>query len=126
VRSAEVFKCPSDPFAETLLLSYQMSGPLARVSEGQIDAPAETVLLIDSNDPEADCCRKQDGQFLVSASCPGSTVVQPVTELTPGTLIDGFNPVHQKGANAAFVDGHVARVKPGQLTADNFRPFSFD
>jgi prepilin-type processing-associated H-X9-DG protein len=39
--------------------------------------------------------------------------------------MDGYNPVHQKGANAAFADGHVQRLKPGELAARNFRPYDY-
>ncbi len=51
VRTADVFVCPSDPWGPQLGLSYQMSGPLSMMPEGQIDFPSQTVLLIDSNDP---------------------------------------------------------------------------
>jgi prepilin-type processing-associated H-X9-DG protein len=77
-----------------------MSGPLSMMPEGQIDFPSQTVLLIDSNDPGAG-----------GASSARS--------------MDGYNPVHQKGANAAFADGHVQRVKPGELAARNFRPYDY-
>ncbi len=128
VRSPAVYVCPSDPWGPQLGLSYQMSGPLSMMPEGQIDFPSQTVLLIDSNDPGTGggaSARSQDGRFLVTGTLPDSTTVQPVTELTPGAPMDGFNPVHQRGANAAFADGHVKRVRPGELAARNFRPYDY-
>ncbi len=128
VRTADVFVCPSDPWGPQLGLSYQMSGPLSMMPEGQIDFPSQTVLLIDSNDPgpgSGSSARTQDGRFLVTGTVPDAAPVQPVTELSAGAPMDGYNPVHQKGANAAFADGHVQRVKPGDLAARNFRPYHY-
>lgn len=127
VRSKEVFICPSDPYAGRLGLSYEMSGPLGALPQGIVENPADTVLLIDANDPPAaqGQLRDQNGRFLVQNEAHDDTIIPCVCDIPGGYTTDGLNNVHNKRANAAFVDGHVKSVMPGELKAVNFRPYRY-
>lgn len=123
IRSGEVFICPSDSYTDQFGVSYQMSQALSRMPTGQIDYPTQCVVLLDSNDPSTSGQgRSQDGVFRVDSTVSDDTVIQPVTALTSGSPVDGYNPVHNKRPNAFFADGHVASFKEGELKARNFRP----
>ncbi|MCC6484263.1 MAG: prepilin-type N-terminal cleavage/methylation domain-containing protein [Armatimonadetes bacterium] len=124
VKNEEVFTCPSDPY-NYLGLSYGLSSPIAGLPAGQVEEPSSTVLLIDSVDPPVSGqTSSQDGVFNVPANVPDATVIPAYRPgMTPGAT-DGFQPIHAQGANAAFVDGHVKRIRPGELTARNFRPYA--
>ena len=124
VKSAEVFLCPTDPWARTLGLSYEFSGPLSIFPMGQVDAPSDTVMLVDANDAAANGARSQNGRFEVASTVADAFVIPPALGLAENTPTDGLNMVHNHRANACYVDGHVGSVKEGALTARSFRAYA--
>ncbi|MDQ2688542.1 MAG: DUF1559 domain-containing protein, partial [Armatimonadota bacterium] len=50
VKSAQVYRCPSDPLANQKTLSYSMNSNLSGVSLAAVQAPAGCVLLVDESD----------------------------------------------------------------------------
>ncbi len=124
VRSADVFLCPSDGPGDLLGLSYQMSGPLSILPEGQLDYPTETVVLIGANDPACDGTRTTDGCFTVPPGTDDGTPVVSTKDAGASPQTDTYNAVHNGKASAVFADGHVKTVTTGDLTARNFRPYA--
>ncbi len=124
VRSADVFLCPSDGTGDQLGLSYQMSGPLSILPEGQLDYPTETVVLIGSNDAGANGTRTTNGCFNVDAAVADGTPVLSTKDAGVSAQMDAFNAVHNGKASAVFADGHAKTVTKGDLTARNFRPYA--
>lgn len=124
VKNEEVFICPSDPYSDQGL-SYALSSPIAGMPAGQVEQPTSTVLLIDSVDPPANGGNaSQDGVFNVPAQVPDATVIPAYRPGLPRGATDGYQPVHSQGAIAAFVDGHVKQIHPGELSAHNFRLYA--
>jgi len=47
VKSVQVYKCPSDPFADQKTLSYSMNSKLSATTLATVQAPASCILLVD-------------------------------------------------------------------------------
>jgi prepilin-type N-terminal cleavage/methylation domain-containing protein/prepilin-type processing-associated H-X9-DG protein len=114
VKSAQVYKCPSDPQADQKTLSYSMNSLLSGEGAAQIIAPSGCVLLVDErNDVSATILGLNNGNF--AAPIVDSPTGGPSYNDVPTTR-------HTNGAVFAFADGHSKWMRPEQLKAANFDP----
>jgi len=115
VKSAQVYKCPSDPQADQKTLSYSMNSLLKALTIAGIQAPANCVLLVDeSTDNEwgSGTGGLDNGNFAVP------------THNADGSFTYNDHPTkrHTDGGEFLFDDGHVKYYKPQNLTWANFDP----
>jgi prepilin-type N-terminal cleavage/methylation domain-containing protein/prepilin-type processing-associated H-X9-DG protein len=110
-----IFVCPSDPNASANGLSYEMNALMVGLSEGAVDEPSSTVLLLDA--------AVDTGYFEVGDTTPEETIIPAFDNEHPADSIPNpMNAVHLGRSNILYSDGHVKSVMKGQLTVGMFRP----
>ena len=107
VKSAQVYRCPSDPLANQKTLSYSMNSNLTGVSLAAVQAPAGCVLLVDES------ATLNNGNFAV-----------PTGDTAAGSANYSDIPTtrHTDGAVFSFFDGHSKWFRPERLKTANFDP----
>jgi len=112
-KSAELYRCKSDPEGFRTGLSYRMNGELGGFPMGAVECPSSVVLLIEA--PVKDAC------FRIG-NAPDDT---PIPVYDPATypadrIPSPMNPTHLDKASIVFVDGHVDAMRFGQVKASMF------
>jgi prepilin-type N-terminal cleavage/methylation domain-containing protein/prepilin-type processing-associated H-X9-DG protein len=112
VKNRQVYTCPSDIRGRSTTLSYSMNGRMDSMVLAGVDAPSDTILMVDEHRT------LNDGYFL------------PPTENIPTDAVQqgyvGFfgaeQPTrqHNGGANFSFVDGHAKWFRPEQVHPTRF------
>ncbi len=93
VKNANVFRCPSDPNANTKRLSYSMNSVCGFRPIAAAQTVSSTPLLVDES------ATLNDGFFAYGGNTAGD--------------VPTF--IHNDGANLSFLDGHVKWMKRTQL-----------
>jgi prepilin-type N-terminal cleavage/methylation domain-containing protein/prepilin-type processing-associated H-X9-DG protein len=114
VKNENVYKCPSDQYADGKTLSYSMNSNLNGQGLPQVQAPSSCVLLVDEGQS------LNDGNFTAPSARPSgadsANYVGVFSKLTPDTPTKQ----HNNGANINYVDGHSKWSRADQLTINNF------
>ena len=117
VKSAQVYKCPSDSEADTKTLSYSMNSNLSALAIAGIQEPSNCVLLVDESDDNeigAGIAGLNNGNFL-APKLPSNEKVSPIYQDHPTIR-------HTGGSEFAYDDGHVKYSRPESLYGYNFDP----
>ncbi|BDI29839.1 hypothetical protein CCAX7_18900 [Capsulimonas corticalis] len=113
VKSAQVYKCPSDSNADGDTISYTMNSRLSGMTDASVQAPSGCILLVDENTVTGLGHVLDNGNFAA-----------PTTDLASGAPNWNDLPTnrHTDGAVFSFYDGHSKWMRPERLKSANFDP----
>src|SRR3569833_4334265 len=100
VKSANVYRCPSDSQANSKTLSYSMNSKLTGAGIASVNAPANCILLVDES---------SDNEWQSQPGLNNGNFAVPTGTNSDGSPTWGDHPTirHTDGAEFAYFDGHV-------------------